>query len=284
MALIVDGERIEDSQIQEEIARLRPRYEKVFADKAPEEREAELLAWSQENLIECVLFQQELKKDKTPVSPEIIDRVFAKLRDEYETPEAMQKAFGTDEQGIRSMIEQHTKERLKIRDIGNTAPAPSNARILEYYEQNKERFKAGEQIRVAHIVKQLDGSSDEPAAMELMTRAGAEILSGASFEAVSQKYADSVDAIRDLGFISRGEMPEEFDDIAFNLGAGQTSRVFRTRFGFHIAKVYERRSARVPALQEVKQQIVDALSLEIREEAFASHLDDLRRKAKIEHV
>ena len=33
MALIIEGERIEDSLIQQEVERLRPHYEQVFADK-----------------------------------------------------------------------------------------------------------------------------------------------------------------------------------------------------------------------------------------------------------
>ena len=46
MALIVNGEKIEDSAIQQEAERLRPDYERVFADQETEEREAQLLDWS----------------------------------------------------------------------------------------------------------------------------------------------------------------------------------------------------------------------------------------------
>ena len=87
MAIVVNGERIEKAQVHEEIERLRPGYEKAFADKAPQERESELLEWSEENLIERTLFQQELKKDEAPVSPAIVDAVLAKMYNEYDSPE-----------------------------------------------------------------------------------------------------------------------------------------------------------------------------------------------------
>ena len=35
MTLIVNGEKIEDSAIQKEVERMRPRYEEVFATKTP---------------------------------------------------------------------------------------------------------------------------------------------------------------------------------------------------------------------------------------------------------
>ena len=54
MALIVNGEKIEDSAIRREAERLRPDYERVFADQDKEEREAQLLDWSRENVIEKI--------------------------------------------------------------------------------------------------------------------------------------------------------------------------------------------------------------------------------------
>jgi len=51
MAFIVNGERIEDSVIKQEVERLRPDYERVFVDQEPKERETQLLDWSRENVI-----------------------------------------------------------------------------------------------------------------------------------------------------------------------------------------------------------------------------------------
>jgi len=61
MAIIVNGEKIEDSAIQQEVERLRPDYERVFSDQDPKEREAQLADWSRENVIERVLINQEAK-------------------------------------------------------------------------------------------------------------------------------------------------------------------------------------------------------------------------------
>jgi foldase protein PrsA len=284
MAVIVNGERIEDAPIREEVERLRPSYEKVFADKPREEREAELLEWAQDDLIERVLFQQELRKDDRSIAPEILDAVTEQLTKEYGSRAALLQAFGTDEKGLRTQIEKFTKERLKMREIGSSAPAPTPAQIREYYEQNKEKYQMGEQVRVAHIIKRLRGSADEAAALDALTRASAEIHAGTPFEAVAPKYAGAIDDVEDLGYIYRGQMPGEFDDIVFNLGPGQVSHVFRTRLGLHIAKVYERRPPRVPLLQDIHQRIVNDLTEQIKEDAFVAYLDYLRSIATIEYV
>ena len=63
MAIIVNGERIEDSAIQKEVERLRPRYEEVFADMNSAEREKQLLEWSKQNVIEKALIKQEARKN-----------------------------------------------------------------------------------------------------------------------------------------------------------------------------------------------------------------------------
>jgi len=82
----------------------------------------------------------------------------------------------------------------------------------------------------------------------------------------------------------RGQMVEEFEDVVFNLSPGQVSDVFRTRFGFHIAKVYDRRPASIPALKDVKKQVTAEVQEQLREQALGDYLDALRAQATIEEV
>jgi parvulin-like peptidyl-prolyl isomerase len=79
-------------------------------------------------------------------------------------------------------------------------------------------------------------------------------------------------------------MVEEFEDVVFNLGLGEISDVFRTRFGFHIAKVYDRKPAAVSELKEVKGEIVETLKEQMRGKAIDEFIDGLKNKAKIEEI
>ncbi len=285
MTLIVNGEKIEETEVQQEIERLRPRYEEVFAEKDPKEREAQLLEWSRDNVIERVLLRQEAKKNGPDVPAADIEAALAKLKEQYDTPEALYEALGLDsDEKIKDTIELQMKTEQTINEIHANTPAPSDDEAHRHYEANKEQFKSDEQIRVAHIVKYVNWQTDEATAVGVITQAHDEISNGAPFETIVDKYTDCGDSGGDLGYVMRGQMVEEFEDVVFNLSPGQVSDVFRTRFGFHVAKVYDRRPPSIPEFKDIKQRIVEELTEQKREQTLGDHLDALRSQAVIEEA
>jgi len=285
MAIVINGERIEDRDIQQEVQRLRPSHDQAFAEMEPARREAQLCEWSKENIIERTLLRQEAQSSGAAVPAADVEAAFARLKEQYEKPQDLYKEFDADgDDKVRAMIELQMKVERKVREIYATAPEPSESEIGEYYEQNKEQFQSGEQIRVAHVVKYVNWQTDETTAMETVTRAHEEIERGATFEAVVEKYTDCADSGGDLGYVMRGQMVEEFEDVVFNLRPGQVSDVFRTRFGYHIAKVYDRKPPTIPELKDIKKQLAEAVREQKREQVLGEYLDQLRSRAVIEEA
>jgi parvulin-like peptidyl-prolyl isomerase len=283
MAVIVNGEKIEDSAIKQEIERLRPEYERVFSEKDPKEREAQLLDWSKENVIERVLINQEAKKNGGKIPEEEIESALANLKEQYTDPQELYKALDVkDDAGIKEQIELQMRVEKTLSEVCKDLPEPPQADIKEYYENNSEQFKTPESARVAHIVKYVNWQTDEETAYNAITEAQNELKNGAAFEMVVDKHTDCADNGGDLGYVTRGQMVEEFEDVVFNLGTGDVSDVFRTRFGFHIAKVYDRKPSAVADLKEVKDQIVSTLQEQMRSKAIDDYIDSLKEKAKIE--
>ena len=285
MALIVNGEKIEDSAIQQEVERLKPDYERVFSDQDPKEREAQLTDWSRENVIERVLINQEAKENGGKIPEDQVESALAKLKEQYEDKEQLYNDLGVkNDENIKEFLQMQMRVEQRLNEVCKDLPTPSQAAIQEYYEKNKEQFKSGEQARVAHIVKYVNWQTDEETAHNAIKEAQDELKNGAAFEAVVEKHTDCADSGGDLGYVTKGQMVEEFEDVVFNLGDGEVSDVFRTRFGFHIAKVYNRKPAVVPELEEVKGGIVDALEKQMRGEAIDEFIDGLKNKAKIEEI
>lgn len=285
MVLIVNGEKIEDSEIRQEAERLRPDYERVFKDQNTKEKEAQLLDWSRENVIERVLINQEAKKYEGQVSSEEIESALAELKRQYGGEEQFRGQFeGRDDKKIKEDIELQIRVERTFQDVCRDLAEPLDDAVSEYYEENKEQFTSAEQVRVAHIVKHIDWQTDEAAAYETTRRAEDELKDGAVFEVLVAKYSDCPENGGDLGYIMRGEMVEEFDDVVFNLDVGEVSGIFRTRFGFHIAKVYGRKPVVVRALEEVKDEITEEFKKQIREKATDEFIDQLRSKARIEEI
>ena len=285
MALIVNGEKIEDSAIKQEVERLRPDYERVFADQKTEEREAQLLEWSRENMIEKVLINQEAQKNGDKVPPARVQEALARLKEQYDDTQQLYEDLKVEnDEQIKEEIEKQMRVEQRIEQVYKNLPKPSQADIRQYYEENQEQFKSGERLRVAHIVKYVNWQTDEQTAYEAISRAYEELKNGTAFEVVVDKYTDCADSGGDLGFVVRGQMVEEFEDVIFNLGAGQVSDIFRTRFGFHITKVYSREPATVAAFEDVKSRVTELVKEKMRSEALDNFIDGLKSEAKIEDV
>ena len=285
MALKVNGEIIEDSTIQEEADRLRPQYEQAFQNMDAKEREAQLLEWSKENLIEKTLLQQEIIKNEPQVPRETLDSVLDNLKKECKDPAELYKEFNVDnDENLLPKLEILIRTQQKLEKLHDEAKDPTKSDIEKYYEENKNYFKQPESIRVAHIVKYYGWKCDEATAYKLINEAYNEIQNGTAFELIVDKHSDCDDKGGDLGYIRRGQMVEEFDDVVFNMGVGQISNVFRTRYGYHITKVYDRKPAFIPELEQVKDEIKEILKKQLKSQAVYDFLDELKNKAEIEEI
>lgn len=76
-------------------------------------------------------------------------------------------------------------------------------------------------------------------------------------------------------------MVEEFENVVFSLRPGQVSSIFRTPFGFHIAKLYEKRPEGHRPLNEVREEIEQALHNQKKDQAVGRFVDELRARAEI---
>jgi len=285
MTLTINGQKIEDLAIQQEAERLRPDYERVFTELPPEDREKQLLEWSRENVIERVLINQQAKKTGKPIPDSELEAALTKVKKQYLSKGPETVALSIEEQTkIKKDIEMHIKVEQLLAEVCKDISEPSKDDILNFYNENKEQLKSAEQIKVSHIVKHMNWQIDQAAANNVIEKAQNELKQGALFEVLAAKYSDCPDNGGDLGFITRGQMVEEFDDVVFNLDVGEISDIFRTRFGFHIAKVYDRKPAAIPPFEEVKDQIVEKLKEQMRREAIEHFVDRLKSEAKIEET
>ena len=275
MAILVNGELVDDQLIQQEEAMLRPRYEEAMQATDPVAREIQLKEWSRENVIERVLLRQEAWKESEQIPREVIAEELERIRPEPG------EAVVFDEDAASKEIETRLRVERLVRRITSKVAAPKSKDITEYYKKNKDRFWLEDMVRAAHVVKNLSEGSDVAEAQKVMEAALAEIEAGAEFHEVANKYSDCAGNGGDLGYFPRGEMVDEFERIAFSLPVGGRSGIFKSVFGLHIAKVLEKREAGPVPLNEVRNEIEATLLREKQERAMEHYLDKLLATAKV---
>ncbi|MHC4149305.1 MAG: peptidylprolyl isomerase [Planctomycetota bacterium] len=284
MTLVVNGQKIDDKLVQQEIENLRPHHERAFQTLDPAERDTQLRQWSTENVIERVLLNQHATKHGEKITTAQIQKAFNEIKEKYGDRQ-LHDSFGTDnESQIKERIELNIKVERLLQRLYKSLAQPAPEDISEYYEQSKDRFKSPEKIRVAHIVKHINWQTDEKTAHDIILKAINELKKSTDFETVVAKYSDCPDNGGDLGYIEKGQMVEEFEDVVFNLGLNQLSGVFRTRFGFHIAKLYDRKPQTVQTLDQAKDYITRELKDQMQRNVLYQLVDRLKAEAKIEEI
>ncbi|MBI4969007.1 MAG: peptidyl-prolyl cis-trans isomerase [Rhodospirillales bacterium] len=143
--------------------------------------------------------------------------------------------------------------------------------LAKRYEKFKAEAPTGEEVRASHIL--LDSESK---AKDVL----AELKKGGDFAAIAK--AKSIDpgaqSGGDLGYFRQEEMVPEFAEAAFKMKPGQiTETPIKTQFGWHVIKVVDRRAAKPPSFDDMKEE----LSIELSQDAVAALVETLSAKAKI---
>jgi hypothetical protein len=159
--------------------------------------------------------------------------------------------------------------------------APRLNELREFYRQNRDQFWTPELVGVAHIVKNVPLAEDAEAVRRELVRIRQLLISGADFTETARLYSDCRDNGGDLGYFPRGHMVEEFDEVVFSVPAGTLTEVFQSRFGFHIALVYDRKPEGTRKFEELKPQIEAAVLRRKQECEVGSRLALLRKQARI---
>jgi parvulin-like peptidyl-prolyl isomerase len=138
---------------------------------------------------------------------------------------------------LRTYTLVEAKKKFMSTRIKRDFPPASREELEEYYQDHKIDFPPlGVPVHVYHIV-----FSDSVKAAEVLKQ----IREGEDFVKMSQLHFPGDPEMRevayDLGFITQGEMPEEFYQAALNLEIGETSEPVKTKWGFHLIQVVERK-------------------------------------------
>ena len=183
----------------------------------------------------------------------------------------------TDETEAKAYFDQHraeykTKPRFVVEYVQVKTPAPdsvtvTDAELRRFWQQRRaDRFRQEEQVRARHILIPTQPDAAPAAVAAAQARADslrAAIVGGGDFEALAKTFSSDPGSGAkggDLGFFNRTAMVKEFADTSFALETGRVSQPVKTRFGFHLIRVDEKKAEGVQPFEEVRDEIHSELA------------------------
>lgn len=283
MALWVNERYIDDAVLLAEEARMRAALQDAMKGDPAAAIEARVVEWARENVIERVLLQEAALQDDQGLEPERLEAAVAERK--AVRPDCILPGFPFgSEEDIRREVELELRTQRLIMRITQDALPPGQDEVAAFYTENNEQFTMPEMVHAAHIVKNVDEKTSERKAYGLIEEIAAKLHKGARFEELADQFSDCPGRGGDLGLVARGQMVEAFERVVFALAPGEISRSFRSVFGFHIAKVYEKRDRTLLPLTEVQGKIEEYLLEQNRRRSLEEFLDALRAEARVVDV
>jgi peptidyl-prolyl cis-trans isomerase SurA len=202
-----------------------------------------LLTKADEDTIEAT--EREVDRYLEEQMRSMIDRVGSEAQ--------LEAAFDAPIKKIRRDLRVETENRLKIETLRRKKFQDikiSRREVELFYNTYKDSLPGiTETVDISHILKQVKpGGSSAEAAQAKIVDIKLKLEDGADFGELAKEYSeDPATAPRggDLGFIKRGDLVKEFEEVAFSLEPNQVSDIVQTQFGYHIIKLIEKRGEKI---------------------------------------
>lgn len=151
--------------------------------------------------------------------------------------------------------------------------AVTDEEAKKLYDQQIGNTPKQEEMRARHILVK-----EEAEAKALVE----ELKKGGDFAELAKKKSTGPSASRggDLGYFGKGQMVPAFEAAVLKLKKGEVSEPVKTRFGWHVIKLEDKRTRELPKFEAVKEQIKRSMLQSKAQEIIG----ELRKNAKIEII
>ncbi len=229
---------------------------------------------------------KETEDEKTNINTQI-DDIKKSAKDNNTTFENILAYYGFEnEKAVREYLKLTYRRDKAVNDA--VKKDIKDSEIKDYYD--KEVYG---DIKLKHILISADttddmSTEDKEKAEKKAKKEAEDIIKkldkGDKFEDLAKKYSDDPGSAKkggDLGWVSTGDMVEEFDAAAFKLKKGKyTTSPVKTQYGYHV--IYKLDEKAKPKLKDVKKTIIETLTkekLDNDKALYYTTLDKVRKDA-----
>ena len=286
---VVNDEVITQSEVD---VLLRPWFEQFRSSYSGEDLAIKLNEMRRSllsQLIEDKLVYQEAKKRNIEINDTEIEERITEFRRRFKNEDELARILSAQGMTINKMKERYRQQisirRLHIMEVRNKILV-SPKEIEDYFKTHENEFNQSEKIKLRSIT--IRKTPEDQGKKDVDAKAKAEqilidLKKGADFAKIAQAHSEDHNAPSggELGFVGRGELAKDIDEIVFALNPGELTPVIETSIGYHIFKIEEKQEGKKQSLDEVRKDIQEILFREKAKKRFEDWVKDLKSKAYI---
>ncbi|PRX31185.1 peptidyl-prolyl cis-trans isomerase C [Meinhardsimonia xiamenensis] len=213
-----------------------------------------------------------LKTQLPPEYQQLPDEVlFNGLLEQLIRQEVLAQKVDTISKRLRLQLENERRAVLASTVLEKAAQdAVTEEAIRKAYEAAVAAMEPVTEYNASHI---LVGTREE--AEEIIR----ELEAGADFATLAKEKSTGPSGPNggNLGWFTEGQMVKPFEEAVTALEPGEISEPIQTQFGWHVAKLNDRRERPVPTLEEMREELI----AQLRQEVIEAAIEELVAKADV---
>ncbi len=299
---IVNGVEITKEQLDRQVALLLPRssYHATVTDEKLEEVSKEAL----DELIEKEYYLTYAINRGYKVTQDELDEKLTEIKKMFKNQAnfdaALKRASLTPDEFMRELKRDLIIQKLYLREIKSEV---GEEELKKYYEQNKFKFMMPEKISVRLIYARNDPrvADGKKLARQKIDKAMEEIGARTKklqdlnisvdtnksinvFADVAAEFSDAMSRIKggDMGFIHKGMLESDVEDVAYSLKVGEMSDILESVKGYYIIKVEDKSPEQQLDFDFVKRSLKKDLTKRYEKEKKRAILDEGKKETAVE--
>ncbi|MCP4077279.1 MAG: molecular chaperone SurA [Gammaproteobacteria bacterium] len=177
---------------------------------------------------------------------------------------------------------------IEVDEVSSTLRSASGFHIVKLTEKRDSELVIVEQTSVRHILIKPDKLVSNEQAKQKLIDVRDQFLSGSDFAELAKEYSDdpgSKGLGGDLGWVEKGTMVPAFEKVLIATPTGETSEVFRSRFGWHFLQIQDRKKVdetdeskrkkiREQLQAQKQREVLEVWQRRLRDQAFVKIIDE----------
>jgi len=178
--------------------------------------------------------------------------------------------------------------QIKVGEISAALRSASGFHIIKLADKRDSELVIVEQTSVRHILIKPDKLVSNEQAKQKLIDVREQFLTGSDFAELAKEYSDdpgSKGLGGELGWVEKGTMVPAFEKMLIATPTGETSEVFRSRFGWHFLQVQDRKKVdetdeskrkkiREQLQAQKQREVLDLWQRRLRDQAFVKIISE----------